>query len=197
MLGSLILLTVFVYWNSLGNDFVFDDQVLTENPNLLKIHTLSDAAGVGLGWRPLLFFTYGLNYYWSALNPYSYHAVNLLLHVINVVLVYFIIREVVRVLDETERDSAWAAFAGAAIFSVHTLLSSAVSYIAGRSSVLCAVFYFLAILFFLKMLPTVAAVYARAGYGILAAIAGWLAWQAKQEAITLPFFLAALYCVKN
>jgi len=57
MLGSLILLAVFVYWNSLGNDFVFDDQVLTENPNLLKIHTLSDAAGVGLGWRPLLFFT--------------------------------------------------------------------------------------------------------------------------------------------
>src|SRR2546428_400760 len=152
MLGSLILLTVFVYWNSLGNDFVFDDQVLTENPNLLKIHTLSDAAGVGLGWRPLLFFTYGLNYYWSGLNPYSYHAVNLLLHIINVVLVYFIIREVVRVLDETERDSAWAAFAGAAIFSVHPLLSSAVSYIAGRSSVLCAVFYFLAVLFFLKLL---------------------------------------------
>src|SRR2546422_9749333 len=38
------------------------------------------------------------------------------------------------------------------IFSVHPLLSSAVSYIAGRSSVLCAVFYFLAVLFFLKLL---------------------------------------------
>src|SRR5207245_7468062 len=131
---------------------VFDDQVLTENPNLLKIHTLSDAAGVGLGWRPLLFFTYGLNYYWFGLTPYSYHLVNLLLHVINVVLVYFIIREVVRVLDETERDSAWAAFAGAAIFSVHPLLSSAVSYIAGRSSVLCAVLYCLAVLCFVRLL---------------------------------------------
>jgi len=199
MLGSLILLTVFVYWNSLGNDFVFDDQVLTENPNLLKIHTLSDAAGVGLGWRPLLFFTYGLNYYWSGLNPYSYHAVNLLLHIINVVLVYFIIREVVRVLDETERDSAWAAFAGAAIFSVHPLLSSAVSYIAGRSSVLCAVFYFLAVLFFLKSLdagmkrrPCLCAVYAG-----LTLASGLLAWQAKQEAMTLPVFLAALLLLKT
>ena len=199
MLGSLILLTVFVYWNSLGNDFVFDDQVLTENPNLLKIHTLSDAAGVGLGWRPLLFFTYGLNYYWSGLNPYSYHAVNLLLHIINVVLVYFIIREVVRVLDEKERDAALAAFAGAAIFSVHPLLSSAVSYIAGRSSVLCAVFYFLAVLFFLKSLdagmkrrPYLCAVYAG-----LTLASGLLAWQAKQEAMTLPVFLAALLLLKT
>ena len=199
MLGSLILLTVFVYWNSLGNDFVFDDQVLTENPNLLKIHTLSDAAGVGLGWRPLLFFTYGLNYYWSGLNPYNYHAVNLLLHIINVVLVYFIIREVVRVLDENERDSAWAAFAGAAIFSVHPLLSSAVSYVVGRSSVLCAVFYFLAVLFFLKSLdagmkrrPCLCAVYAG-----LTLASGLLAWQSKQEAMTLPVFLAALLLLKT
>ncbi len=199
MLGSLILLTVFVYWNSLGNDFVFDDQVLTENPNLLKIHTLSDAAGVGLGWRPLLFFTYGLNYYWFGLNPYSYHAVNLLLHIINVVLVNFIIREVVRALDEKERDVAWPAFAGAAIFSVHPLLSSAVSYIAGRSSVLCAVFYFLAVLFFLKSLdagmkgrPCLCAVYAG-----LTLASGLLAWQAKQEAMTLPVFLAALLLLKT
>ncbi len=199
MLGSLILLTVFVYWNSLGNDFVFDDQVLTENPNLLKIHTLSDAAGVGLGWRPLLFFTYGLNYYWFGLNPYSYHAVNLLLHIINVVLVYFIIREVVRVLDETERDSAWAAFAGAAIFSVHPLLSSAVSYIAGRSSVLCAVFYFLAVLFFLKLLDAgmKRRLYLSAVYAALTLASGLLAWQSKQEAMTLPVFLAALLLLKT
>ena len=199
MLGSLILLTVFVYWNSLGNDFVFDDQVLTENPNLLKIHTLSDAAGVGLGWRPLLFFTYGLNYYWSGLNPYSYHAVNLLLHIINVVLVYFIIREVVRVLDENERDLAWSAFAGAAIFSVHPLLSSAVSYIAGRSSVLCAVFYFLAVLFFLKLLDAgmKRRLYLSAVYAALTLASGLLAWQSKQEAMTLPVFLAALLLLKT
>jgi len=199
MLGSLTLLTVFVYWNSLGNDFVFDDQVLTENPNLLKIHTLSDAAGVGLGWRPLLFFTYGLNYYWSGLNPYSYHAVNLLLHIINVVLVYFIIREVVRVLDENERDLAWSAFAGAAIFSVHPLLSSAVSYIAGRSSVLCAVFYFLAVLFFLKLLDAgmKRRLYLSAVYAALTLASGLLAWQSKQEAMTLPVFLAALLLLKT
>jgi len=196
MLGTLILLTLLAYWNSLGNDFVFDDQVLTENPNLLKIHTLPDAAGVGLGWRPLLFFTYGLNYYWFGLTPYSYHLVNLLLHVINVVLVYFIIREVVRVLDETERDSAWAAFAGAAIFSVHPLLSSAVSYIAGRSSVLCAVFYFLAVLFFLKLLDAgmKRRLYLSAVYAALTLASGLLAWQSKQEAITLPVFIAPCCC---
>ena len=199
MLGTLILLTLLAYWNSLGNDFVFDDQVLTQNPNLLKIHKLSDAANTGMGWRPLLFFTYGLNYYWFGLTPYSYHLVNLLLHVINVVLVYFIIREVVRVLDETERDSAWAAFAGAAIFSVHPLLSSAVSYIAGRSSVLCAVFYFLAVLFFLKLLDAgmKRRLYLSAVYAALTLASGLLAWQSKQEAMTLPVFVAALLLLKT
>src|SRR5947207_1478972 len=140
-----------------------------------------------------------LNYYWSGLNPYNYHAVNLLLHIINVVLVYFIIREVVRVLDENERDSAWAAFAGAAIFSAHPLLSSAVSYVAGRSSVLCAVFYFLAVLFFLKSLDAgmKRRLYLSAVYAALTLASGLLAWQSKQEAITLPVFLAALLLLKT
>ena len=36
----------------------------------------------------------------------------------------------------------FAALAGAAVFAVHTMFSGVVSYIAGRSSVLCATFYF-------------------------------------------------------
>src|SRR5262245_9308733 len=75
---TLILLTVLVYWNSLNGDFVFDDsQIVLQNPLLLNVRSLSDVLNVGLGWRQLLFFTYGLNYYWSGLVPYGYHVFNL------------------------------------------------------------------------------------------------------------------------
>src|SRR5690242_19219957 len=152
-LGGLLLLTILVYWNSLSGEFVFDDQqIVLQNPIMLNIHTLGDVTKLGMGWRQLLQFTYGLNYYWSGVQTTSYHVVNLLLHLVNVVLVYFVILEIA-VNAETaalREDSKYAAATGAAVFAVHSLFSSAVSYIAGRSSVLCGVFYFLAVLLFLK-----------------------------------------------
>src|SRR5437016_5523484 len=88
----LIILTVAVYANGLHGKFVFDDQqIVLQNPRLMNVHTLNDAVAIGAGWRQLLFLTYGLNYYWSGLDTFSYHVVNVVLHVINVLLVYGII----------------------------------------------------------------------------------------------------------
>jgi protein O-mannosyl-transferase len=203
-LSILIVLTIVVYWNSLDGDFVFDDQqIVMQNPLLLNIHTLSDVVRVALGWRQLLFFSYGLNFYWSGLHTFGYHAINLLLHVVNTILVYFIIVELIAPganaagRQPGNREAHYAAFAGAAVFSVHTLLSSAVSYIAGRSSVLCGLFYFLATLLFLKTLKNDISRKARIVYLSLAALSGILAWQAKQEAITLPALLAALLWLRS
>ena len=193
-LGVLALLTAFVYWNSLNGEFVFDDQqIVLQNPNLLNIKSLGDAINAAMGWRQVLFFSYGLNYYLGGLNPYGYHAVNLFLHIINVFLVYFIIRE----LAGRHRSSTYAAFCGAAVFGVHTLLSGAVSYIAGRSSVMCALFYFLAVYLFAKALDEGAAPSARFIFVVCAGISGLFAWQAKQEAITLPGILAALLWLRS
>src|SRR4051812_47266422 len=96
----LIILTVIVYANSLHGKFVFDDQqIVLQNPRLMNVHTLNDAFAIGAGWRQLLFLTYGLNYYWSGLDTFSYHVLNVVLHVVNVLLVYGII--VVALRDDT------------------------------------------------------------------------------------------------
>src|SRR5215467_12223657 len=88
----LAVVTMAVYANSLHGKFVFDDQqIVLQNPRLMNIHTLNDAVAIGAGWRQLLFLTYGLNYYWGGLDTFSYHVVNVVLHVINVLLVYGII----------------------------------------------------------------------------------------------------------
>src|SRR5262249_32201712 len=122
----LIIVTVIVYANSLHGKFVFDDQqIVLQNPRLMNIHTLNDAVAIGAGWRQLLFLTYGMNYYWSGLDTFSYHVVNVVLHIVNVLLVYGIILVAFR--DDTR--SRFAAFAGAAVFAVHTMFSASVSYI--------------------------------------------------------------------
>src|SRR6267142_1340824 len=108
-------------------------------------------------------------------------------YALNTVLVYWIILAAI----PEHKDRRFAAEAGAAVFGVHTLFTSAVSYIAGRSSVLCATFYFLAVLLFLKAVDTPRRS-ARALYLVLVGLAGWVAWQTKQEAITLPLVLAGV-----
>src|SRR6476646_8935272 len=81
----IVIVTVVVYANSLHGKFVFDDQqIVMQNPRLMNVHTLNDAVAIGAGWRQLLFLTYGLNYYWSALDTFSYHLVNVVLHLVNV-----------------------------------------------------------------------------------------------------------------
>jgi protein O-mannosyl-transferase len=184
----LIAITVLTYANSLQGKFVFDDQqIVLQNPALMNIHSLNDAVVLGAGWRQLLFFTYGLNYYIAGLDTFGYHVLNLVLHVANVLLVYAIL---LAALGQDLR-ARFTALSGAVVFGVHTLFSGAVSYIAGRSSELCATFYFAAILFFFAGLNS-SRRNARVLYFACTGIAGLLAWQAKQEAITLPLFLAVV-----
>lgn len=188
----LIVITVIAYANGMNGKFVFDDQqIVLQNPSLMNVHTLADAFAIGGGWRQLLFFTYGLNYYFSGVDTFSYHVVNLVLHLINVVLVYWIILAVLR--DDVR--ARFAAFAGAAVFAVHPLFSAAVTYIAGRSSELCGTFYFASILLFFKGLDSSRNL--RILYFMLAGVSGLFAWQAKQEAITLPLFLAAVVFLRT
>src|SRR5438034_784299 len=151
----LIVLTLLTYINSLHGKFVFDDlQVVQQSSEIMNVKTFREALNAGwfgAGQRHLLFVTYALNYYWSGLDTFSYHVLNLVLHIVNVLLVYGI------VLAGLKEDAGlrFLALAGAAVFAVHTLLSGAVSYIAGRSSVLCGTFYFTAVYVFLKVLaPT-------------------------------------------
>jgi tetratricopeptide (TPR) repeat protein len=197
----LTALTALIYANSLPGKFVFDDlQIIQQNSALMNVKTMGDAvslalSGGGGGWRQLLFLTYALNYYWGGLNPFGYHVVNVSLHAINVLLVYGIILVAPREKEEEERWR-YVALGGAAVFAVHTLLSGAVSYIAGRSSVLCATFYFAAIYLFFKGLNSDRRDIRLLYFGFTA-VAGWLAWETKQEAITLPIFFAAVVFLRS
>lgn len=133
--AALVLLTLAAYANSLWNGFVWDDEVLVrENPhirNLTYLPTLftSDLVHNSHGgpayYRPLQAITYLLDYQLWGTHPTGYHLTNILLHALCVVLVWMTLRRLV--------SDPLIPLLVAAVFAVHPLNTSAVTYIAGRA----------------------------------------------------------------
>ncbi len=138
-----------VYFNSLANQFVFDDRFfIIDHPytkflgHLPYIFTTGQMAGTG-PYRPLVTLSYAFDYQVGGLNPFGYHFVNIILHGANVALLY----QVVRLLFGSDP----IAFIAALLFAVHPIHTEAVAWIGGRSELLAALFFLLSWLFYLKI----------------------------------------------
>ena len=140
---ALCSLVLVAYSNSFQGALVFDnDSVIGRDPrirqatpeNIESILTGSYAyvsATTGL-YRPFTTFSYLVNYavFGSGPRPVGYHWVNLVLHEVNVVLVYAL---GVLIFGETA-----PALALAAIWGLHPVLTEAVTNIVGRADLLAA-----------------------------------------------------------
>jgi len=100
----LFLLTFFAYSNTFYAPFVFDDiDNLTNNP-YMRFRTLSwnyiKHLPDGLnGKRVISFITFGLNYYFDKYNVVGYHIVNFMIHLVNGLLLFFLIRRTLQFLE--------------------------------------------------------------------------------------------------
>lgn len=142
----LAAIAILVYLPALRGPFLFDD---------LGLSALRPGHGEPLiiyfyrGVRLISNLSLGLDRIVWDMNPLPYHLQNLFLHGVNAWLVFIIVR---RLLDRTgtaARNASLAAFAASAVFLLHPLQTEAVSYIASRSEVLCALFTYAAIALFL------------------------------------------------
>jgi len=127
----LIVIVVLAYANSFTGPFIFDDDnAIASNPSIRHLWPpayLFDAPQQStVAGRPLVSLTLALNYAFSGLHPWSYHLVNLLLHAGCVWLLFAI-------AGADER-----AFAIAAVWAVHPLLTESVTYIIQRTELLMA-----------------------------------------------------------
>jgi protein O-mannosyl-transferase len=136
-----ILLVLFVafevYGPALHGEFLFDDSYLP------FLNVSVDAPWrVWLGVRPFLMLSYWLNLKFSGLNPYPYHAVNVVFHAFNSILAGLVVRRMLLWVGETGwRREALAVFAGA-LFLLHPVQTESVAYVASRSEAM-SVFFFL------------------------------------------------------
>lgn len=173
-----------LYGPALHGEFLFDDHYL---PFLVTGVAEQPLGRIWLGVRPATMFSYWLNYQSSALNPYPYHAVNVLLHAWNALLAWLLVRRYLAFGGETGRWREWLAIAAGAIFLVHPLQTEAVAYVTSRSETLSVFFFLSALAVF---------VYRRAaepiGWGRTAAVLLLFALAAasKEHAVVLPALLA-------
>ena len=152
VLGSalLILAVVLVFYNSLQNEFVYDDHfVVVQNAKVKTLDPLDlltteywsgfKQEGMGTYYRPLTILTFALDYLTWGENPLGFHLTNLLIHAAATVLLFlFLFRLSVPKL---------AAFAAALLFAIHPVHTEAVANISGRSDLLLAVFALLLLIF--------------------------------------------------
>jgi tetratricopeptide (TPR) repeat protein len=143
-LAAALLAGLCVYAPALRGPFVFDDFGLPQ-ARMAAEPLRAWLAGV----RPVLMFTYWLNHTVLGDAPSGYHAVNLLIHVVNTSLVFLILVRLLTMTGWLRLQVIVGSSVGALVFLIHPLQTESVSYIAGRSESLAALFSLCALCLFL------------------------------------------------
>jgi tetratricopeptide (TPR) repeat protein len=142
--GLLVVLTFLAFSPVLKAQFLNwqDDKHLTANLNILtfdwlhiKILLRERINGIRV---PLSSLSFSLEHHFFGLNPFIFHLTNLLLHMLVVILIFFLAQNFGLTLTE--------AFLGALIFALHPSKVEAVAWISERKEVLYAVFYLASLL---------------------------------------------------
>jgi tetratricopeptide (TPR) repeat protein len=108
----LFLATFAVFSRVLVADFVqWDDGIsVYENPHIqgldwARLRWMFTDAGYGLRYEPLNWLGYALIHQFGGLKPFGYHLANLLLHCLNTVLVFAVIRRLLVAGDRAEKTA--------------------------------------------------------------------------------------------
>ena len=181
----LALVTLILYGHTLHVPWYMDDiSAIVENP---LVRDLS-AAWRGV-WqsRGLVTLTFALNYRYGALDPASYHLLNIMIHFGCGSLAFLLLRRVFK-------DQPGWALCGALIFIAHPLQTQAITYTVQRMASLSALFFLLALYLFVRShellktgVPFRSAVHLRCYAGAL--LSGALSLLCKENAAVLPLAL--------
>ena len=179
----IIILTFLSFSSSLDNDFTNwdDDRYVTEN-HLIRDLSWDSAKIIFVTSfqkaysQSLALLSYSLEYRFFKLNPFIYHLDNVILHILNSLLVFYLIL----LLSENVSVS----FVSALLFGVHPLHVESVAWVSERKDVLSTFFFLLTVICYLKYRVRERVLY----YGI-SLIFFAFALLSKAMVVTLPFIL--------
>jgi protein O-mannosyl-transferase len=183
ILCLVLTVTFIAFYPSLQNDFTnWDDNGhIIDNP---AIKTLSwDSVNKMMGsllldnYIPLTGISYMIEYRFFKLNPFIYHATNLFLHLMNCILVFWLIYLI--------SDNILIAFLASLLFGIHPLHVESVAWISERKDVLYSFFCLSAVIsyiYYIKKEQTQRYYY----FAILLFVLSLLS---KPMAISLPLLL--------
>ncbi len=138
----LVLVTLGTFWPVFRCDFVrYDDyKYVTENSYIKGGLTLESAARAFTKphyhmWHPLTTLSYLVDYELFGLNSLWHHLVNLLFHLANTVLLFWVLKRLT--------GAVWPSVFVAAVFAVHPFQVESVAWVAERKNVLSGFFWLL------------------------------------------------------
>ncbi len=186
LVALLVLLTFSVYARVISHEFTsYDDPYyITENPMIREGLTGKSAlwavttfrAGF---WIPLTWISFLIDYDLFGLFPGGYLYVNLALHILNTLLVYWLLRRMT--------GACWLSFLAALLFGIHPIHVESVAWATERKDVLSALFFLMAILAYLTYLKK-----PRPHIYALLALFFVLSLMAKPMHVTFPLALLLL-----
>ncbi len=179
------------YSNSLHGGFFLDDfRNIHYNPHVriesLTWDSLADAAvnsPCGRRWLPNV--TLALNYLAGGLDPFGYNLFNLAVHAAAAAALFFLFLLTLETAGFTGGGKPeTAAFFAAVLWAVHPLQTNGVSYIVQRMTSMAALFYVLALVFYLKGRESAGR--GRFAWWAGAAVCSLAAFFSKEHALLLP-----------
>lgn len=194
---ALIVLTAcVVYSNAIRVPFVFDDNgYILENPALKNSYYLLHPSELQSGnhlynvmssikSRYIGHLSFFLNMRLGGFDPTGYHIVNIVIHILNSILVFFIMSEILRT-QRPRPDNPLIAFFIAIIFTAHPLQTQSVTYISQRFASLSA-FFCLASLYYYLIWRKSEGLKRKTAYAI-STLSIFLAMFTKEISFAFPF----------
>jgi protein O-mannosyl-transferase len=179
----LVVATVALYYPVSGHPFVnYDDNVyVTDNPQVKAglnwdtvqwAFTTSEAGN----WHPVTWLSHATDYQLFQADPAGHHSTNLLLHVLNALLLFWVLRDATGFTGRS-----WMV---AALFALHPINVESVAWISERKNLLSLLFFLLALGAYRWYVRQ-----PRSGCYVVVAAFFVLGLMAKPQVITLPFVL--------
>lgn len=175
--GVIVAAGLAAYANSFSGPFVLDDpSSIVDNPSIRRLWPLPGplapphGGGLTVEGRPLINLSFALNYAIGGTEVGSYHAFNLAVHVLAGLALFGIVRRTLLGAGgdrspasptsaqrlgglpdpRRERDATFFALAGALLWMLHPLQTSAVTYISQRAESLMGLLYLLTLYGFIR-----------------------------------------------
>ncbi len=157
--------TFSAYCNSFTVPFLFDDESSILNNTTIRslrpIATVLQTPGDGAtaSGRPLVNLSFALNYYLGRLEPFGYHLLNLVIHILGGITLFGLLRRIIPVVSPernpgqipaVKRDVFYVSLTTAVIWTVHPLQTESVTYISQRAESLMGLFYLLTLYCFVR-----------------------------------------------
>ena len=186
----LFLLSLGVYLPSLRNSFVWDDVETIE-----QSYYMYNASSIGymfmppekeakeaLYYRPLIYASMVLDKVLWGVSAFGFHLSNIVLNALSAVLMYLFVLLLLGVFEYEGKYQA--AFISGVLFALYPMHVESVSWVSGRSDVLCALFFFLALISHILSLR-------KTGFLLLTAAGFFLSLLSKETAVIFPVTVLA------